>query len=1085
MFDIKEETVRNWAGELVFKRGLDLYNKGKVKRIELQRGKNIKSGFNMTRIMALVETSAGRNIHEVEVLFNDRTGIMQVRCDCKAFMHYYVCDQICEHVSAALIKYAREKDKIKNNKSIKTDRLIEQIKDKIINNEVRGKELDLEVKFEFQDFKSSEASIELRIGDKKLYVVKNMKEFMRTIKYQGSELEFGKNFTFVPKYHKFKKEDEPLISLILELFEADERGKDNYYQNNSVKFLNGKKAYFTDSKLRRFFEIMMRREINVVIGNNIFSNVYITDEKMPLQFSIYTKSNNIILEQLDELPVSILDEEYYFYGGKVYKADKQQINLYLPFYNTFISEHKKIISFDNEDIDKVASYIIPTINKISDNLQLVSSIEEKLHDVPVEPKIFMDKENKNVVANVIFKYGSIEINPILELKDNSKEKILLRDIHSEVSIINLLESYGFRQKDGKFILSEEEEIIDFLNEGIERLQKYSEIYYSDGFKNMKIFTPTNYSGGVRLNDEDLLELSLDIEGVDKEELKDIFNALRQKKKYYRLKKGGFVQLQSKELDNLNSLVEHLDINLGDLSKENIILPKYNALYIDEDLKIKGIDYFNRDEKFKSLIKSITEIKEADYTVPFNLENTMRNYQKVGFKWFKTLASCGFGGILADEMGLGKTLQTIAFIASEAGDKVPSLVIAPTSLVYNWKSEIEKFSPDLKAEIISGTKEERKEVIANWENYDVLITSYPLIRRDIEEYKDITFKYCILDEAQQIKNPNSINAKSVKDIKAKRYFALTGTPIENSLTELWSIFDFIMPGYLMNHHKFINMYEAPIVKNGDKEALAELNKHIRPFILRRVKNEVIKELPPKIEHKITVEMSEEQKKLYMAYLMEAKKEISEEINVNGFDRSKIKILSLLTRLRQICCEPSVFVENFKGDSGKMLALEDILENTINEGHRVLLFSQFTSVLKVIGKRLDKAGLKYMYLDGKTKMEDRGRMVNDFNHGLEKVFLISLKAGGTGLNLTGADTVIHFDPWWNPAVEEQASDRAHRIGQKKTVEVIKLITRGTIEEKIYNLQEKKKQIIDNIMKEANSGDTILTSMSQQELEELLSV
>nr|WP_242949685.1 DEAD/DEAH box helicase [Clostridium pasteurianum] len=464
---------------------------------------------------------------------------------------------------------------------------------------------------------------------------------------------------------------------------------------------------------------------------------------------------------------------------------------------------------------------------------------------------------------------------------------------------------------------------------------------------------------------------------------------------------------------------------------------------------------------------------------------MRKYQKFGFKWLKSLARCGFGGILADEMGLGKTLQVISFLASEkkSGNNIPSIVICPTSLVYNWLSEIQRFYPDLKVLVISGSREERKNSIENYKGHDILITSYPLIRRDIEYYHSIDFKYCILDEAQQIKNPNSINAKSVKEIKAENYFALTGTPIENSLTELWSIFDFIMPGYLMSHTKFIKKYEAPIVKGNDKNSLGELNKHIRPFILRRLKSEVIKELPPKIEHKITVEMAEEQKKVYAAYLQNAKEQIDSNIKEKGFNKSKLMILSILTRLRQICCDPSIFIENYKGDSGKLAALDNIIDNSINSGHRILLFSQFTSVLKNIGTFLSEKNVEYMYLDGQTKMEERGHMVNEFNKGKGDIFLISLKAGGTGLNLTGADVVIHYDPWWNPAVEQQASDRAHRIGQKKTVEIIKLIAMGTIEEKIYDLQEKKRDIIKSVMDSENSEETIISKMSEEEIRELL--
>lgn len=450
---------------------------------------------------------------------------------------------------------------------------------------------------------------------------------------------------------------------------------------------------------------------------------------------------------------------------------------------------------------------------------------------------------------------------------------------------------------------------------------------------------------------------------------------------------------------------------------------------------------------------------------------------------KTLAMYGLGGILADDMGLGKTIQAIAFIISEKKRvQAPSLVVAPTSVIYNWQDEAKKFAPDLKVVVVSGTPKEREMLLKEAKKADLVITSYALIRRDAELYADFNFGYCFLDEAQHIKNPNSLGAKAVKTIKAAGYFALTGTPLENSLTELWSIFDFVMHGYLLSRQKFMKKYERPIVKNQDEKALKELQKQIAPFILRRMKRDVLQELPPKIESKVITDLTREQKKIYLTYLQKAKGEIEETIATIGFEKSQIKILSALTRLRQICCHPATFLENYKGDSGKLMYLKEIMKNAVESGHRILLFSQFTGMLEIIRNQLDNEQIEYFYLDGSTKTEERGRMVRAFNGGEGDAFLISLKAGGTGLNLTGADMVIHYDPWWNPAVEEQATDRAYRIGQKNSVQVIKLITKGTIEEKIYELQQKKKAMINSVIK---PGKTMLSKMTEQEVRELFSV
>lgn len=1087
MFDIKEETVKYWADEFVYKKADNYYKKGKVKKINVTKNYNRELDSNETKIEAVVSDNGMEFANEI--WFNDRTGVNNVKCQCREFNKYSLDDRICPHIAAAMFKYIRDKDSITGRKyTMKTQMLIDQIKNGMVEKENIGKELNMEVKLEINPWSEKGSSLQLKIGEDRLYVVRNMREFINSYIGKSQNIEFGKGFTFNPMVHHFNKEDRKIVELIEEIYEDDERNYQfEYSYNGGNKILVGKKAYLTDIKVKRFLNIIKDREISISIKAQEYKNVKIIKESIPLDFQLVSKNNEIELIQKDSIPYPITENgEYFFHEGFIYKVDEQKRKLYIPFYNAFLKERKNVIKFDLEDSGKIASYIIPSLEKITDNLVIDTSLQEKFYREPLNTKIYLDRSNDMVMGTIKFCYGDININPLAKDNGSSKDSILIRDVETELNVVNLFKNYKFQKYGDEFINNEEEEIIGFLNNGINTLQDFCEIYYSNSFKNFKIYGASYYSGGVKLNDNDLLEFNFEIEGVDKKELKNIFEALRQKKKYYRLKKGGFVPLESEEIKNIGNMIDFLDIKDSDLEKDTVIIPKYSSMYIDENIKLYNMDYIKRNNNFTQLINTIKDVKDADFSVPKVLEKIMRKYQKVGFKWLKTLASCGFGGILADEMGLGKTLQIISFLASEmeSGDNVPSIVIAPTSLVYNWFSEIEKFYPDLKALVVSGSKEQRKKFIESSNEYDILITSYPLIRRDIEYYNSIEFKYCILDEAQQIKNPNSINAKSAKEIKAKNYFALTGTPIENSLTELWSIFDFIMPGYLLSHGKFVKKYEAPIVKANDKNALDELNKHIRPFILRRLKSEVIKELPPKIEHKIAVEMTEEQKKIYAAYLQNAKEQIDSNIKEKGFNKSKLMILSILTRLRQICCDPSIFIENYKGDSGKLSALDDIIENSINSGHRILLFSQFTSVLKNIGKFLSTKNIEHMYLDGQTKMEERGHMVTAFNQGKGDIFLISLKAGGTGLNLTGADVVIHYDPWWNPAVEQQASDRAHRIGQKKTVEIIKLIAMGTIEEKIYELQEKKRDIIKSVMDIDNSEEAIISKMSEEEIRDLLS-
>ena len=456
--------------------------------------------------------------------------------------------------------------------------------------------------------------------------------------------------------------------------------------------------------------------------------------------------------------------------------------------------------------------------------------------------------------------------------------------------------------------------------------------------------------------------------------------------------------------------------------------------------------FRGRKELKSLKNMLLNLDNINFNIPKNLNGVLRNYQEKGFKWLNTLDYLGFGGILGDEMGLGKTFQTIAFLLSK--ENSISLIVAPTSLVFNWYSEFKKFAPSLKVVMVNKSPSEREEIIKDYKKYDILITTYNLVKRDLESYKKIFFHYVILDEAQNIKNPSSQNAKSVKELKSKNRFALTGTPIENSLMELWSIFDFIMPNYLYDENKFTTRYyrrleEEPVI-------IEELKRLVTPFILRRYKKDVIKELPDKIEKKLIIPMEEEQKKVYKAYSDHIKALIEKKVINDEFKSSKIEILSYITKLRQIAIDPSLVMDKYLGGSGKMEAILELVTQGIEENHKILIFSQFTSVLKNISKLFKLNDISFSYLDGSTPSKERGKLVEDFNKNLNSVFLISLKAGGTGLNLTSADIVIHFDPWWNPAVEDQASDRAHRIGQKNVVEVIKMISENSIEEKIVNLQ-----------------------------------
>lgn len=421
---------------------------------------------------------------------------------------------------------------------------------------------------------------------------------------------------------------------------------------------------------------------------------------------------------------------------------------------------------------------------------------------------------------------------------------------------------------------------------------------------------------------------------------------------------------------------------------------------------------------------------------------------------------------------------LSYVEEEKGNK-PSLVVCPSSLSLNWESEIKKFTPTLTSIVIHGNIEERHRQIKEIEKYNIVITSYDLLKRDIELYNELNyeFQYIIADEAQYIKNEHTQNAKAIKSIRAKTRYASTGTPIENSLSELWSIFDFIMPGYLFNYKKFKELYEIPIAKLEDKVAMRKLKMLIEPFVLRRIKKDVLTELPDKTITVLNNEMQDEQLKVYLSYVANAKQEAIREINQNGFEKSQIKILALLMRLRQICCHPSLFLNNYMGGSSKLTQCIEVIKDAIDSGHKILLFSGYTSMFEIIEPELKKEGISYFKLTGQTKVEERIKLVEEFNKNENiKVFLISLKAGGTGLNLIGADMVIHYDPWWNLSAENQATDRTYRIGQKRNVQVYKMITKNSIEEKIYELQERKAKLANDML---STEETFISKLSKEDI------
>jgi superfamily II DNA or RNA helicase len=711
--------------------------------------------------------------------------------------------------------------------------------------------------------------------------------------------------------------------------------------------------------------------------------------------------------------------------------------------------------------------------------------------VDLPPQFRMRAGGSLVKAEVALRtaYGDIEvevradgISPPIIVKPPSESQrgratCVRADIVAQQEAVQLLIDLGLKPgDDGESFVAEGADALRFWSEGIGSLPESWDLYVPEELVGVQVRSKpiqmqARVSSGVDwLN----VQITWESDGVSIDR-KEIEQCLREGKKFVRLSDDSYAPLDAERVEAMVAREIELIASAGKNGK----LPLSQAGRVQEllnqlpDAKVTA----TTKQLFKKL-SSIEEIKQIKK--PRALKATLRPYQEQGLSWLKFVHDIGTGGILADDMGLGKTIETIALLllVKQESKSLRALIVAPTSVVGNWVREIERFAPTLTTALWHGAG--RKEQTKDLSSANVIITSYALLRRDIDLLTKLKLDYVILDEAQAIKNPQSATAHAAKELTPSRRLALTGTPIENRLTEIWSIFDFVSPGILPPLAKFEERFSRPI-DQGDSKAAARLKAIIHPFILRRTKNEVAKDLPAKIESDKVIDLGPDQRAIYTQVLREVRAQVMGELDRVGMAKSQLHILAGLTKLRQAACDPRLLglPRQFSHeDSAKVMAFRELIEEAEAGGHRVLVFSQFVSMLKLLKNALDEDKVRYEYLDGST--QDRAERIDRFQDDPTiSVFLISLKAGGSGLNLTGADTVIHFDPWWNPAVEDQASDRAHRIGQKKVVTVYRLVAAGTIEEKILELKEKKRELVSAVLTEDSGG---AKKLSRSDLDEL---
>ena len=927
-----------------------------------------------------------------------------------------------------------------------------------------------------------EVMLEVKLGRDRLYLVKDLAAFADAMDH-GTYVEYGKNLAFYHNRSVFVKESRPLLDFMLEVINSyceqyEQMQKSSFSARPVMRYLN-----LSKTARDRFFQIMKGKTLEFEDHRGEKRHLEISWRNPDLSVAAAREGRDGVRVSIDKNLLVLKGETHLYLGDlkRLYCCDQpcsETLGVFLSHmmsgyggdYQTVIN-NKDMPLFYERVLKRIAAYC--TIDSGSLNLESFKPEELKA-------RFDFDSDGFNkLVLRPTLSYGSYSFQPV---EDEKLPRTVCRDVPGEFRISQLITRYfKYREYESDYpaIKDDEEAVYRLLTEGVREFMAVGEVYFSESFKKLKVLPPPKISVGVK-STGNWLELNVDAGELTGQDLARLLSEYSRKKKYYRLRSGEFVNLEDNGLITIAKLVEGLGMNPDEMENKNFRLPKYRALYLDGLFKEESGITLYRDQLYKAVVRGMKSIEDSDFEIPQPLKSVLRGYQKTGYRWLKTLDKYGFGGILADDMGLGKTIQVIALILDEARNNPDAsfLVVCPASLVYNWENEIHLFAPALHVKTVTGTAAEREEQLKNLEKGSVVVTSYDLLKRDADLYEGRTFRFQIIDEAQYIKNASTQSAKAVKSVDAVCRFALTGTPIENRLSELWSIFDFLMPGFLFHYQKFKKEYEMPIVKNQEQWVLESLHRLIGPFILRRLKKDVLKELPDKLETVVYSAFDKEQKDLYTANAYRLKTELESGENRTG--RDSIQILAELTRLRQICCDPHLCYENYRGDSAKLETCVDLIKNGVEGGHKILLFSQFTSMLEIIGNRLNGEGISYYMLTGGTPKEERLHMVNSFKKDEIPLFLISLKAGGTGLNLTAADMVIHFDPWWNVAAQNQATDRAHRIGQDKQVTVFKLITKGTIEENILKLQESKKDLAEQIITE---GTVSLSNLTKEDLLGLL--
>nr|WP_223225577.1 DEAD/DEAH box helicase [Lactobacillus crispatus] len=915
-------------------------------------------------------------------------------------------------------------------------------------------------------------SLTFKLGkNKHLYKVKDLNQLVDASRHSSS-LKLGKFFNEPINQAKMDINSQHWLSFIEKIIDARNLNEEFYYN-------------YSSQVGRITLENSVADEVNDLLyqGVKLYSNeqpIGYTTDQLDLNIKIETQ-NSSALVSVEDLPVSTIIIGSHAYYGYYKDVWIKYIGLTpASLYNLGLQPGAEM-QFSKKTVAKFAHNILPKFEQTK--FILVSGTDELKAILPPEAHFLfkLDYRVGSILCVARVQYGDAQY----ELNQGYTEEDR-RDVEKETEAWKHINTYFSDYQHGRYVLSNEDSDVvqAFLDDGINELKRLGEVQITANFRSLLKGIKINLDVGVGINlTNELLDIDLTDQKMSWEDIQAALKAYQEKRKYFVLKNGMLAKAEQPTIEQLAQTLHDLGISFKDFIHGKLHLPAYRAFYFAKQMKAANALHFSTNESFNTLINDLAKNQLKQNQIPVSLQNILRPYQKIGFNWLSTIVNYKFGGLLADEMGLGKTLQIISLLLArkeKMQNQLPSLIVAPASVIYNWQAEVKKFAPSLNVALLDGTKKERERLLLDAKKYDLLISSYQSLNRDLEAYQNLIFDVEVIDEAQNIKNQQSVTTKTVKVIKAHHKLALTGTPIENKLSELWSVFDYLMPGFLGSYPDFRKKYELPIVKEQDKEAEDQLANMVIPFILRRLKKDVLRDLPDKDEEIVPVKMNKKQADLYN---MQTQKIIAQ-LNGQGdedFKRSRFQILAQITKLREICCDPHLLYENYHGKSNKLIATIELIKNNLANGHKILLFSQFTAMLDILHENLARLRLPLFTITGSTPKTKRQEQVQKFNQMAQPgVFLISLKAGGTGINLTGADVVIHYDPWWNLAAEKQATDRAHRIGQKHSVKIYKMVTEDSIEERIIALQQKKAELADIILRNDQIADA---TMSKDDLIKIL--